>query len=245
MKRKFAITVLTGLIGIMVAILPACSKDDDPQPQNVSLATSYVMPTSMSMTDIKSYPEEERHMKVTCFSFQGPVITEESNPEEFASLNRFFGDTACSKNAFNFWPKEKHNFLGKPIVSIKAIATDDTWGAKFPSGADVSSLLQMTCLSANSYIKSNYLNPACRKEINCSMNEWQPQWGYSIYNNFSFYLPITRGEPTTNGVHLADNCKGHRYTLTVTFADGKFEKTDCYIYCTVRAFASSRLEAHK
>lgn len=232
MKRNFVIAAFIGILVGVVALQPACSDDDDPQPQMESLATSYVMPTSMTATDVNSYPEDKRNSLVICLSFQGPIITFDSNPVEFAKLNRFFGDTACTHNAMAFWPKEKHNFVGKPVIDIKAIAKDESWGEKYPEGSDVSRLLIVNFLSANGYIKSNYSDPQCRKEIKCGLAEWKSQWGYSIYNNIGFWLPHTQGEPKTNGIHDDRNCKGHKCSLIITFPDGQMEKSGCYFYCS-------------
>lgn len=230
MNRKFAIVALIGAVGMLSVFLPSCSDDDEPEPKTLSLATAYVMPTSVTVTDVTKYSQEERRHLQPAITFVGTTINNESNPAEFSRLNRFFGDTACTKNASTFWPVKKHTFVGKPVVGIKAIAADDTWGKNSPKGADVSNQIEVTFLSANNYIESGYSNPSYRKEMTCDMNKWQSNWGYSLCNVINICRNTHTGHDTPED---RLNCQGHRFDLIITFPDEQIEVKNALIDCFV------------
>ena len=226
MKTK----AVAALALIMALVMAACSDNDDPvvpKKQSYSIASSYVMPTSMQVTDGSQLKPEERPVAALGIIFRGTTISPETDSTGFARINRLFGDTACTKNAVQAWPKEYRSFLGTQLVSIKAIAADDSWGEKNPKGTDVSGDFYLHYLSATPYIESRYKDTDATHYSSMRMNRWQPSNGFALCDCMSLSLGHIKENP-----HYAADCPGHRYDLKVTFANGEeLEAKGCLIYC--------------
>ena len=226
MKTK----AVAALALIMALVMAACSDNDDPvvpTKQSYSIASSYVMPTSMKVADGSLIKPEERPVVALGITFHGSIISPETDSTGFARINRLFGDTACTRNAVKAWPKEYRSFLGTQLVSIKAIAADDSWGEKNPKGTDVSGDFFLNYLSATPYIESRYKDLDATNFRSMRMNEWQPSNGFALCD----FMSLSLGHIRAN-THYAADCPGHRYDLKVTFANGEeLEAKGCLIYC--------------
>lgn len=195
MKTK----AVAALAVIMALVMAACSDNDEPvvpKKQSYSIASSYVMPTSMKVADDSQIESDERPITSLGINFHGTTISPETDSADFARINRLFGDTACTKNAVQAWPKECRSFLGTQLVSIKAIAADDSWGEKNSKGTDVSGDFFLYYLSATPYIESRYKDLDATNFRSMRMNKWQPSNGFALC---SFYEPLSgpyQGQPT-------------------------------------------------
>ena len=221
---------VAALAVIMALVMAACSDNDEPvvpKKQSYSIASSYVMPTSMKVADDSQIESDERPITSLGINFHGTTISPETDSADFARINRLFGDTACTKNAVQAWPKEYRSFLGTQLVSIKAIAADDSWGEKNSKGTDVSGDFFLNYLSATPYIESRYKDLDATNFRSMRMNKWQPSNGFALCDFMSLSLGHIRANP-----HYAADCPGHRYDLKVTFANGEeLEAKGCLIYC--------------
>ena len=205
-----------------MAFMGACSDDDEPKQKSTSLATMYIQPTAIHIPDLSNTAPNERPYIRAAMSFTGEEITFASAPQQFAELNRFFCDTTCPVQARRHWSETRSIFLVKPLIGLKAIAADDSWGKRFPKGSDVSYLFYVDFSSADAYIKDGFKDNELAKESFERMSLWKPEWGYSLNNkimlDFSFIRSGMVGDDET--LHEDKNCQGHRYTIIATFPDG-------------------------
>lgn len=227
MKTK----VVAALAFIMALVIVSCSDNNEdpvvPPKQSYTLAKSYVMPTSIKVADDSQIKPEDRPIAHPGIKFYGLEITPETDAVSFAKITELFGDTACTKNAVQSWPEDYRTFLGSPLVSIKVIAADDSWGDKNPKGTDVSSNFFLYYLSATPYIESRYKDIDATRYRSIRMNQWQDSYGYALCDVMSIYLGDIKGNE-----HYAADCPGHRYDLKVAFANGEeLEAKEVLIYC--------------
>lgn len=211
MKTKVAIA-LALLAALSIA---ACSDNDESKPkpeptkQKYTLADSYVMPTSLKFfSDSVIYPDGTKYIEIW-IEFSGQQITPESDSEAFDRISRLYGDTACTWKAKDRWQKNARIFLGNPLVSIKAIAANDSWGNDYPKGADISEMFLLRPVNATEYIKSGYFKALAELNLEripyVKMPQWQPANGYAMVNHLIF----NQMKP------------GNKFDLKMTFANGE------------------------
>ncbi len=188
MKTKVAI-VLALLAALSIA---ACSDNDESKPkpeptkQKYTLADAYVTPTSIKfIVDTFIYPDGTMNIHPR-IQFLGSEITLESDSATFNRITRLYCDTACTWHGRKGWPENCRVFLESPLVSIKAIAADDTWGEQYPKGSEISEFFVLRPVSSKIYIESGYsVLPSAFNYI--KMHQWQPSDGFALVNQMYIY----------------------------------------------------------
>lgn len=243
--RKSVQILLAAMLPPLMGLLVSCNNEDEPTPGPTSLICSYIEPTSV---EVSIYTQDKQtgdnwYLGPSIF-FTGTLITPESSPVKFKEITKFFGDTAFSKStAQGFWPDHKRDgYLSKPLLSLKLIAADDSWGSKIPKGTDVSNKFRCNYVSAQKYIDSKYQDSkmiTSKGEGIQYLSDWKPEYGYSLHNNLWFVGPSSKVASDisreTGEIHDVATCKGHKYIIIAIFPDDTITSQVYTAWCPWKA----------
>ena len=236
------IKTLIALLPSLLMLLASCSDDDKPTETSSSLVCSYIEPAAIEVSEYtQGRPTAENQYLGPTILIKGEEISLATSPTKFMEISKTFCDTAYSSDAKGFWPDSKRdNYLSKPLLGLKIIAADDSWGSKYPKGSDVSALFSASFISAQKYINSGYQDATAitsKGETIDHLSDWKPEYGNSVYFNISLTGPNDLGSllSTEEGVHDVGTCKGHDYIIIATFPDGTVTSKVFKAWCPWKA----------
>lgn len=239
MNKK--LLLLAVIVTVAMSLVVSCSDDEPkPTPEFVphSLAEAYVQPTEILMPNLTKKDWETGYLIGPVMNFKGNEITYLNNPELFVQYNRFFGDTAyVRKVARGEWPQNRRTFLVPTLVSLKAIAADDSWGKKYPKGSDVSEMFYVGYLRAARYVESGYRDDIAIRQEYVRMPDWKPEYGRMLCAKTALAFRYVMAH-YNEGINEEN---GHKYTLVVTFDDGTtLTSYDNMFWCQLPGFEGGK-----